>query len=83
MNKFEENIKQSLENFEVPYDPKAWEKLSKKLDQKENKSNNKSSKGFNSFLFVGVTTLIVAGIYFTTNQRENSKNNSIFYQTTI
>jgi len=81
MNKFEENIKQSLENFEVPYDPKAWEKLSKKLDQKEIKSNNKTTKGFNSFLFVGVTTLIVAGIYFTTNQRENSKNNSTLIKT--
>ena len=76
MNKFEENIKQSLENFEVPYDPKAWEKLSKKLDQKENKSKNKSIKGFNNFIFVGVTTLIVAGIYLITNQRENSKHNS-------
>ena len=81
MNKFEENIKQSLENFEVPYDPKAWEKLSKKLDQKENKSNNKSTKGFNNFLFVGVTTLIVAGIYLITNYRENSKHNSTSIKT--
>jgi hypothetical protein len=69
MNKFEENIKQSLENFEVPYDPKAWEKLSKKLDQQENKPNQKSTKGFNNFLFVGATTLIVVGIYFITNQK--------------
>ena len=69
MNKFEENIKQSLENFEVPYDPKAWEKLSKKLDQKENKSNQKPTKGFNNFLFVGASTLIVAGIYFIATQK--------------
>jgi len=72
MNKFEENIKQSLENFEVPYDPKAWEKLSKKLDQKENKSNQKPTKGFNNFLFVGASTLIVAGIYFIATQKSTT-----------
>lgn len=69
MNKFEENIKQSLENFEVSYDPKAWEKLSKKLDQIENKSTSKPKKGFNNFLFFGATTLIVAGIYLISNQK--------------
>ncbi len=72
MNKFEENIKQSLENFEVPYDPKAWDKLSKKLDQKENKSNQKPTKGFNNFLFVGASTLIVAGIYFIATQKSTT-----------
>jgi hypothetical protein len=29
---FEKNIKESLENYELPYDPNAWIELSKKLD---------------------------------------------------
>jgi hypothetical protein len=41
LNKFEEGIKDKLENRRIKPSDKAWSKLSEKLDEQEDKSNNK------------------------------------------
>jgi hypothetical protein len=72
----ENNIKQSLKNFEMPYDQKAWEALSQKLDAKMPVSN-KSFRKFN-YKFVAVTGVfsVIAISLFLLNSRISNESKS-------
>ncbi len=70
----ENNIKQSLKNFEMPYDHKAWEALSQKLDAKM-PVGNKSSRKINYKLIVAVGVFSVVAIsLLLLNYRNSNKS---------
>ena len=58
MSKIEEIFKNSLKDIEAPYDPKAWEAMSKRLDQqlpvKSVKTSFKWAWAASSIIIVGV-----------------------------
>ena len=57
LNPFEEQLKKSIQNHEVPYDAAEWDKLSSKLDASQGGST------FNKWVLSSVATLIVtAGV---------------------
>lgn len=83
-DQFEKNFKESLENFELPYDANAWNSLSKKLDLTQPttatpKSGVSASKWF---VAAGIVTIASIATYFIVT--ENSpENNTTLSETTI
>jgi len=69
----EHNIRESLKNFEAPYDAKAWEATRKKLDQRlpVSKSNWKWYTGG-----AAVLAVLLGGIYLKNADSVQSKNNA-------
>ena len=60
INNLENNIKESVKGYELPYDPSAWKAMSKKLDQVmpvSPKSNLKWYLGGAATIAVIVTTI--------------------------
>lgn len=73
---FEKNIKESLENFEYEYNPKAWEQLNSKLDS--------APKGGKSPLKWYIAASVTAGLliggylYFNSNnETQNTTNDKL------
>ncbi len=69
--KFEKDIKKSLENFEVPYEPQAWDAISQKLDQ--------NHKGFGSYSIVLglLSVFLAAGVWFYFANQEEAPEKKI------
>ena len=67
---FENEIKNKLSNFEVPYEPKAWSRIRENLDKnKPNNDINFKVMGIISFLFISLST----AYYFTSkNESQNT-----------
>jgi hypothetical protein len=59
---FNKNIQDSLRDYELPYDDKAWNELSKKLDQKMPVAKKPTYKWW--ILSSVVTAISVGSIYF-------------------
>ena len=78
MNKhLEEQFKESLQEFELPYDAGAWAALSSELDKRQSSSNSTSGRnwlsGGSTFL---IATLVVCAIWLSKdNMPSNQKNN--------
>lgn len=76
-SKLDTKFKESLEGFEMPYDPKAWDVMSKKLDQKfptgGNGSNLKWFLGGAAILAVIVSTTV---LYTYQDENQTVKNNT-------
>lgn len=72
-NKF----KSSLENYEAPYDASAWDKMSKKLDDKANSGKNGNSNFFSApkMWIIASIAVIGASIAIYNLPRESSKLN--------
>ncbi len=73
----ENNIKQSLKNFEMPYDQKAWEALSQKLDAKMPTDNPNFRKiSFKYFVAAGVLSVVAITLLLInyTNSNESKLN---------
>lgn len=63
-SKFEQLIKNKVDNFEFDYDPKEWDRLEKKL-----KTNMPKPKGPNYLLYMGVACIaIITGIVLYNNR---------------
>jgi hypothetical protein len=73
-NNFDKSFKESLEGHEFPYDPKAWDALSKALDQKVPSGNQGSGMKW----FIGgaaiVGAIIVSTLYITTTETAEKEN---------
>ena len=71
MSKIEEIFRNSLKDIEAPYDPKAWEAISKRLDKqlpvKSVKTSFKWAWVASSILIVGVAA------FFALQKNETSK----------
>lgn len=61
-NNLENSIKESLKDFEMPYNPKAWEALSSKLDAKLPTTAPKSN--FKWYAIAGTVIVASIGTYF-------------------
>jgi len=70
--RFEKEIKERFENFEVPYNPEAWKKIENKLNRGNNGTNIKMI-GLISTLFV----LFSTSYYFISKNENKVLNNSI------
>jgi hypothetical protein len=82
--KFENSIKESLDQFELPYDANAWTALSKKLDLVQPVSSPKSnmlSTGGKWFLAAGIVTIAATITYMVVNN--NSKEQDANTKTTL
>lgn len=83
-DQFEKNFKESLENFELPYDANAWNSLSKKLDIKQpiTATPKNGASATKWFVAAGIVTIASIATYFIVT--ENSpENNTTLSETTI
>lgn len=83
-DQFEKNFKESLENFELPYDANAWNSLSKKLDltQPTTATPKSGASASKWFVAAGIVTIASIATYFIVT--ENSpENNTTLSETTI
>lgn len=70
---FENEIKNKLSNFEVPYEPKVWSRVRENLDQnKPNKDINYKLMGIISILFISLSTA-----YFFTSKNKTQNTDII------
>ncbi len=69
----ENNIKQSLENFEIPYDHKAWEALSQKLDTAMPIDNSTSRKFNYKYIAAAGIIAVISVSLFLLNNKNTSK----------
>jgi uncharacterized protein (DUF2147 family) len=60
-NDIANKFKSSLENYEVPYEVSAWDKMSKKLDAKSNAGENGGSKFFSAPKLWIISSIVVIG----------------------
>ncbi len=65
-NNFNNKIKQSFEGYELPYDPAAWNNLSKQLDVRMPVKSKITSKFWIAALVIAVLSISTI-IYFTSN----------------
>ncbi len=65
-NNFNNKIKQSFEGYELPYDPAAWDNLSKQLDVRMPVKSKITSKFWIAALVLAVLSISTI-IYFTSN----------------
>jgi hypothetical protein len=73
-NNFNKNIKNSFENYELPYDSAAWDQLSKKLDVSMPVKNKPKYK-----LIIAasiITAVVVSSIYVVSNSETTPENTS-------
>lgn len=73
--KFENNFKKSLEDYEMPYDEKAWESLNSRLNEVMPVKNTSWRK----WTYAAISTIVVLGagyLYYTTNEVKTVKTNS-------
>ncbi len=78
-NNFNNNIKQSFENYELPYDSAAWDQLSKKLDVHlpvKGKPNYKLWIAASILTLATISTFIVATSTYVENPTTASTKNS-------
>jgi hypothetical protein len=74
----ENNIKQSLENFEMPYDHKAWEALSHKLDEKMSVEISNSRKfNYKYIVAAGITSVIAISLFLLNSTNPTNSTNPI------
>lgn len=76
-SKLENSIKQSLENFEAPYNAAAWESMRSKLDQKMPAASSGKSNYWKWFGAASVLATLVVSSYFLFNpeEKEPTQNN--------
>jgi hypothetical protein len=76
-SKLDTKFKESLEGFEMPYDPKAWDAMSKKLDQKFPSGGN----GSNLKWFIGGAAMLAAivstTVYYSVHETIEPEKTSI------
>ena len=70
-NNFNNKIKQSFEGYELPYDPAAWDNLSKQLDVRMPVKSKITSKFWIAALVIAVLSISTI-IYFTSNTTKKS-----------
>lgn len=70
MNNIEELFKSSLENSEMPFDPKAWESMSARLDQKMPVNPPKSSYTW-AWVACAVVITGITAFYFLNDGKES------------
>lgn len=74
-DKFENSIKESLENFELPYDANAWNSLSKQLDITQ-PVNTFPKSGFSSAKWIvaaGIIAVVSLGTYYIISNASTEK----------
>ncbi|MCE2742854.1 MAG: hypothetical protein LW701_04710 [Fluviicola sp.] len=77
----ENNIKQSLENFEMPYDHKAWEALSHKLDEKMSVEISNSRKfNYKYIVAAGITSVIAISLFLLNSTNPTNSNAKVVSQ---
>ena len=59
LTKFEESIKGSLDGFELPYEPKQWDALEKRLDG----AAQSSSSNYIMFAWAAAGVIAVTGLF--------------------
>ena len=80
MKDIEQNFKNSLENYELPYNATAWDSLSSKLDIEMPVSEATSPAASNFKWYIASSSVIILGVvaYFLFfNNNTETENNSI------
>lgn len=67
---FDKHIKESMDNFELPYDSAAWDAVSKKLDQTMPVTPKSSFKWWG--IAATIATVAIVTTYFLTNSAEEN-----------
>jgi hypothetical protein len=75
----ENKIKDSLENFEMPYSADAWKAMQEKLDKTQPVSKQRNSNGFYTAILSGALLIltILGWSYFAGIHSNNSAKNSV------
>ncbi|MCF8460244.1 MAG: PKD domain-containing protein [Flavobacteriales bacterium] len=76
-NPFENKIKESLENFEMPYDANAWAQFEKQLPQSGGTATGGSRFSWKAVALVAVLTTSVATIWYLNADKEVAKSESV------
>jgi len=69
-NSFDNKIKESLENFEMPYDANAWAEFEKQLPQSSGATTGGSQFGWKAVALVAVLATSVATIWYLNSYKE-------------
>ena len=69
-NNIEQSIKESLKDYEMPYDAKAWESMSKVLDQRMPVSKKSNWKWY----IGGATIIAIASVWYYQSSRYNTEH---------
>lgn len=88
MTDIEQNFKNSLENYELPYNASAWDSLSSKLDSEMPVSEATTPAASNYKWFIASSSVVVLSIaayflFFNNNTESKRKDNSIIQNETI
>ncbi|MCF8464113.1 MAG: PKD domain-containing protein [Flavobacteriales bacterium] len=76
-NPFENKIKESLENFEMPYDANAWAEFEKQLPKSGGTAAGGSQFSWKAVALVGVLATSVATIWYLNSDKEIAKSESV------
>ncbi|MFT6210659.1 MAG: hypothetical protein ACJATE_001280, partial [Bacteroidia bacterium] len=69
-NPFNDKIKESLENFEMPYDANAWAEFEKQLPQSGGAATGGSQLGWKAVALVAALATSVATIWYLNSDKE-------------
>lgn len=76
-NPFDNKIKESLENFEMPYDAGAWAQMAEQLPTAGGAAAGSSQFGWKAVALVAVIATTVATAWYLTNDNEIVSENAI------
>ncbi len=76
-SKFEQSIKDSLEGFELPYDPHAWTAMSQKLDAIQPVASPKGGGTGKWFAAAGIVIATTIGAVYLTNGTDSTTTNPV------
>jgi PKD repeat protein len=76
-NPFNDKIKESLENFEMPYDANAWAEFEKQLPQSGGAATGGSQLGWKAVALVAVLATSVATIWYLNSNKEVANSESV------
>ena len=74
---FDDKIKESLENFEMPYDANAWAQLETQLPQGGSASTGGNQLGWKAAALVAVLTTTVATIWYLNSNKNEIESESV------
>ena len=74
---FDDKIKESLENFEMPYDANAWAQFETQLPQSGGASTGGNQLGWKVAALVAVLTTSVATIWFLNSNKNEAESESV------
>jgi len=74
---FDDKIKESLENFEMPYDANAWAQFETQLPQSGGASTGGNQLGWKAAALVAVLTTSVATIWYLNSNKNEAESESV------